>query len=87
MGSPLGCLLGFVFIIFTFLFVLLTNIAKRVKDIFSSFSPKSGKTQSRSNSSGGQQHRNQQQTSGPSQSSRKIFEDNEGEYVDFEEIK
>lgn len=87
MGSPLGCLLGFVFIIFTFLFVLLTSIAKRVRDIFSTFSPKGGKAQSRSNSSGDQQHRNQQQTSGTPHSSRKIFEDNEGEYVDFEEIK
>ncbi|EGG50680.1 hypothetical protein HMPREF9442_03125 [Paraprevotella xylaniphila YIT 11841] len=52
----------------------------------SSFSPKNHKQQSSSRNPHGQTT-SQNHSQSSSQSSHKIFDDNEGEYVDYEEIK
>lgn len=86
MTGPFGCLFGLLFAFLAFLLIMVLNIARRVRNIMSSFSPKNHKQQSSSTDSNGQtsSHNRSQSTS---QHSRKIFDDNEGEYVDYEEIK
>lgn len=86
MAGTFGCLFGSLFVFFAFLLAMVLSIAGRVRDIMSSFSPKGRKRQSSSgNASGQTASRGRPRSS--SRSSRKIFDDNEGEYVDYEEIK
>ena len=85
MGSLLGCLFTLVLAVFAFVLVGLARIAGRVRSIFSQFSQGGARQSARSAGKG-------RQTGGkagndPSSSHRKVFDDNEGEYVDFEEIK
>lgn len=94
MGSPLGCLLSFFIAILVFIGVFLLTIIGKVKQIMNTFSPrhKAGKqhtstqqqTYSQKNEQTYSQHSN---SSRKSSSHHKIFDDDEGEYVDFEEIK
>lgn len=86
MTGPFGCLFGLLFAFLAFLLIMVLNIARRVRNIMSSFSPKNHKQQSSATDSNRQtsSHNRSQSTS---QHSRKIFDDNEGEYVDYEEIK
>lgn len=91
MGSPLGCLLGFVLAIFVFVGVFLLTIVGRVRSFLAAMNPNSKKkqhnNQSRQNNSR-QNTASNGRTSGRSSSShQKIFADDEGEYIDYEEIK
>ncbi len=86
MASPFGCLFGFLFTFLLFLLIMAFNIAKRVRNILSSFSAGNHKRQpSSGNARGRTTTQGHSQTS--SRGSRKIFDDNEGEYVDYEEVK
>lgn len=86
MTSPFGCLFGIIIAIFAFLMIVLTYIINKVKSIISQFAPKNDTQQS---SRSTQSHRKTDKSSAQdsSQGRKKVFEDNEGEYVDFEEIK
>lgn len=90
MVNPLGCLLGILVAVLAFVFIAALSMVKKIKDTFASmFSPK-GKRQQSPRDSYDTAGSRQRGTSSPHSSSRghkKIFEDNEGEYVDFEEIK
>lgn len=86
MGSPLGCLFSLVIAFFAVLLVILTSIVRKAKDIMSQFSPHKDNRQS-AQSTQNRQQSNSSSTSGQAQAHKKVFEDNEGEYVDFEEIK
>lgn len=86
MVSPFGCIFGFILFILAFLFIIVLNTAKKVKDIMSAFSPKKHKQQTTGTQSG-RQETNHHNTQSSRHSSHKIFDDNEGEYVDYEEIK
>ena len=93
MGSPLGCLLGFFLAILVFIGVFLLTIVGKVKQIMNSFSPKhkaerNSSTRQQGYSQNEQTYSQQTNSSGKSSSSpQKIFADDEGEYVDYEEIK
>lgn len=92
MGSPLGCLLSFFIAILVFIGVFLLTIVGKVKQIMNTFSPrhKAGKhtsTQKQAYSQNEQTYSQHSNSSGKSSSHHKIFDDDEGEYVDFEEIK
>ncbi|MCD8317813.1 MAG: DUF4834 family protein [Paraprevotella sp.] len=86
MGNTFGCLLGFVFAVLALPCIAVLNILGKVKKKMSSFSPKGG------NSSQAEPHKEQgyqksDTTSAHGHNSHKIFDDDEGEYVDFEDIK
>ena len=93
MGSPLGCLLGFFLAILVFIGVFLLTIVGKVKQIMNSFSPnhkaeRNSSTRQQGYSQNEQTYSQQTNSSGKSSSShQKIFADDEGEYVDYEEIK
>lgn len=93
MGSPLGCLLSFFIAILVFIGVFLLTIIGKVKQIMNTFSPqhKAGKqhtsTQQQTYSQNEQTYSQHSNSSRKSSSHHKIFDDDEGEYVDFEEIK
>ena len=90
MTNPFGCLFGILIAALAFVFIAALSMVKKIKDTLASmFSPK-GKRQQSPRDSYGTTGSGQRGTSSPHSSSRghkKIFEDNEGEYVDFEEIK
>lgn len=83
MYGLVGCLLGFVLIVLIFLIVFSIVVAKKVKDAFSFLNPKSRKQPNAQNAdqnvrfTGGQE---------PTKKKQKVFDDDEGEYVDYEEI-
>lgn len=92
MGSPLGCLLSFFIAILVFIGVFLLTIIGKVKRIMNSFSPrhKAGNNSSAQQQTDSQNEQNYSQHTNSSRKSsphHKIFDDDEGEYVDFEEIK
>lgn len=92
MGSPLGCLLSFFIAILVFIGVFLLTIIGKVKRIMNSFSPrhKAGNNSSTQQQTDSQNEQNYSQHANSSKKSsphHKIFDDDEGEYVDFEEIK
>lgn len=85
--SPLfGCLFGLAFAFLAVILFMVSHIARKARDIMSMFSPRKGKSQSTST---GTEQQNARPHHSPSSTSgtHKIFDDNEGEYVDFEEIK
>ena len=82
MTGPFGCLFGLLFAFLAFLLIMVLNIARRV----SSCSPKNHKQQS-SSGNPHEQTTSQNHSQSSSHGSHKIFDDNEGEYVDYEEIK
>ena len=85
MGSPFGCLFGFIFAILAVLFVAVLNITRRVKDIMSVFSQKEQKQQTTDRNKDRQStNRNATQAS---RQPHKVFDDNEGEYIDYEEVE
>ena len=86
MGSPLGCLFGLFMAILAFLLFIVVSIVSKVRNIMSQFSPQNNKEHS---SRAKQEHTGNNHTSAPhtSKTHKKVFEDNEGEYVEFEEIK
>lgn len=90
MGSPFGCLLGFVLIFFAFIAIMFATIIRKVRSFMSGFSPKEPR-QHKQHTSQTQQQQSQagSYSSSPHQTSshQKVFTDDEGEYVDFEEIK
>lgn len=86
MTGPFGCLFGLLFAFLAFLLIMVLNIARRVRNIMFSFSPKNHKQQSSSGNPHGQTT-SQNHSQSSSHGSHKIFDDNEGEYVDYEEIK
>lgn len=85
MASPFGCLFGLFFAFLAILFVAILNIVGRVRDIIRSFSPKKRGKASSDNTAGRTASSGQARNS--PRGSRKIFDDNEGEYVDYEEIQ
>lgn len=89
--NPFGCLFGILIAILAFVFIAALNMAKKVKDTISSaFSPRKTQRQSAGNAYDDPRNATHSDASSSRTSSRrhkKIFEDNEGEYVDFEEIK
>ena len=78
MGSPLGCLFGLLLALLMFLLVAVANFIRRLKSLFSPFqsSQKVSKQQEEKKSSSAQQT-----------SRNKVFDDDEGEYIDFEEVQ
>lgn len=92
MGSPLGCLLSFFIAILVFIGVFLLTIVGKVKQIMNTFSPrhkaeKHTSTQQQTYSQNEQTYSQHSNSSRKSSSHHKIFDDDEGEYIDFEEIK
>lgn len=85
MGSLLASLFGFIIIIFAFLLVFLASIIRKARNIMSQFSPTDNST--RTSHSTQNDRKTGSSKRNASQEHKKIFEDNEGEYVDFEEIK
>ena len=87
MGSPFGCLFGFLFVVVAILFVAFVNIVRMARDVMSAFGPK--KRNANTSQRQQQTHTSSQSSTGQAQSAtrRKVFEDGEGEYVDFEEVK
>lgn len=84
MVSPLGCIFGIVITGFLFLFIIILNIILKVKGVFSAFKRKGTQWQN----NGRQQNSQNNQTTNTSKSSnKKLFDDSEGEYIEFEEIK
>ncbi len=85
MGGPLGCLLGFVLAITALLFIAVLSIVGKVRYFISSISGKKKGASSTFNDNNQQtKYHNQTQTSA---SRKKVFDDNEGEYIEYEEIK
>lgn len=80
MGGPLGCLFGFILVLFSFVGIVFLAIVGIGKSWFHAIRTKGKhKPSSESTRSGAAQ---QQKAS-----RQKVFSDDEGEYVDFEEIK
>ena len=85
MTGPLGCLFAFVFAVLAVVLFFLLSIIRKAKEVMSAFSgkkkrPDGAAGNARAGKAGnGRPH--------PHHPHRKIFDDNEGEYVDFEEIK
>lgn len=86
MTNPFGCLFGLIIAIFVFLMVVLTYIIGKVRNILSQFTPK-GNTQQSSRSAQSHKETGRAAAGESSKGHKKVFDDNEGEYVDFEEIK
>lgn len=86
MGSPLGCLFGFFMAILAFLLLAVIGIARKVRSIISQFTSQ-GNTKRTSRPGQEDTRKKPSSASSPPRSHKKVFEDNEGEYVDFEEIK
>ncbi len=81
MQAGIGCLLSFVFILFFFIFAAVGNIL-RVLFGFNNLHKRNARQQQQ------QTHTQRPHASNASPASEgKIFDKNEGEYVDFEEIK
>lgn len=85
MASSLGCLLGLLLSFVIFCFFLVLTIVRKAKDIFTPFFTHGKKN--RPSGTDAEQHGEQPHPHSASHPSQKIFDDNEGEYVDFEEIK
>ena len=85
MAGPFGCLLGLLLALVVFCLFLVLTIVRKAKDIFSPFFPHGKKSQSSGTDAG--QRGEQPHPHSSSHPSQKIFDDDEGEYVDFEEIK
>lgn len=85
MANLFGCLLGIFLSFGVVVLFLVFNIIRKARNIMSGFSSrKTGNQTSGGHSTQGQERRT---SSSASHSSKKLFDDNEGEYVDFEEIK
>ena len=89
MGSPLGCLLGFILALFVFVGVFLLSIIGKIRAMWTMLNSNSRKKQNnnRSYQNQSRQNTNVGGTSTKSSSHQKVFADDEGEYVDYEEIK
>ena len=85
MANLFGCLLGIFLSLGVFMLFLVLNIVRKTKSIFSGFSSRKadGNTSDRRST----QDQGSRSASSTPHSSKKIFDDDEGEYVDFEEIK
>lgn len=84
MVSPLGCIFGIIIAALAFLFIIILNILIKVKSFFSSLTGK-GEQQQHTNTQHNKQTNNSSNTT--NNTHQKVFDDNEGEYVEFEEIK
>ncbi len=85
MANLFGCLLGIFLSFGAVVLFLVFNIIRKARNIMSGFSSrKTGSQTSGGHSTQGQERRT---SSSASHSSKKLFDDDEGEYVDFEEIK
>lgn len=86
MANLFGCLLGLFLSVGVFMLFLVLNIVRKARNIMSGFSSRKSDNQTSDNnhSTQSQGHRTASSTS---HSSKKLFDDDEGEYVDFEEIK
>lgn len=83
----IGCLLTFIFALVIAVLVLVRQIISRFFGIFRKMDPRQQQNDNpfgKQNSNSRTQNREQQK---PSEGKQKLFEDNEGEYVDFEEIR
>ena len=80
--GPFGCLIGIIVAAFGFLLIIALQLLMGVKRFFNSFKGNKGTGNRTTHNT--QQNNTHQNTSPTHQ---KIFDDNEGEYVDFEEIK
>lgn len=89
MGSPIGCLLGFVLALFVFVGVFLLSIIGKIRALWSMINPDSRKKQHNNQSYQNQSRQNTKsgRSSANPSSHHKVFADDEGEYVDYEEIK
>ena len=85
MAGPFGCLLGLLLALVVFCLFLVLTIVRKAQAIFSPFFPHGKKSQSSGTDAG--QRGEQPRPHSSSHPSQKIFDDDEGEYVDFEEIK
>lgn len=84
MVSPLGCIFGIIIAALAFLFIIFLNILIKVKGFFSSLTGK-GQQRQHTNTQHNKQTNNSSNTTNSTH--QKVFDDNEGEYVEFEEIK
>lgn len=80
----MGVLLTFLFIIFV-IFAFGLSIIRGILRFLFGFGTRS--TSSSSQQSESAQRQTRQKVSNPSPKKKKLFDDNEGEYVEFEEIK
>lgn len=83
----IGCLLTFIFALVIVVLVLVRQIISRFFGIFRKMDPRQQQNDNpfgKQNSNSRTQNREQQKHS---EGKQKLFEDNEGEYVDFEEIR
>ncbi len=88
MAGPFGCLFGLVFGFLVFLFVTLLNVADRVRNVIRSFFPSArGRRPSSGNAGAGGQSASASRFRSSSKARHKVFDDDEGEYVDYEEVK
>lgn len=81
MVGPFGCIFGIIIAGFAILLMISLQLLIGVKRFFNSFSFKKNKGNKTA------YNNTQQSSTHKSSSHQKIFDDNEGEYVDFEEIK
>ena len=81
MGGPLGCLFGFILVLFSFVGIVFLAIVGIGKSWFHAIKTKGKQKPSSENARSGA---TQQQKKA---SRQKVFSDDEGEYVDFEELK
>lgn len=81
----IGCLLTFIFALVIAVLVLVRQIISRFFGIFRKMDPRQ---QQNDTPFGGQsQKRTQQKKQEHTEGKQKLFDDNEGEYIDFEEIR
>lgn len=93
MGSGLGCLLTFVFTLIFAIIVFVVQIASRFREILKQFgfgpqkNYNTGGNQNNTSSSRSQNDSEQQSHNAQGKKHEKVFTDDEGEYIDFKEIK
>lgn len=85
MTGPLGCLFLLVLPLLAILWFVYLSIVRKAKDIMSAFSGKRKRSDSHTKNSQTEEADNSRPH--PHRPHQKIFDDDEGEYIDFEEIK
>lgn len=84
MYGPIGCLLSFFLFVLVFIVVVCVMVVQKVRDTLSSFHHNNG---GRPDARFFRQDEHFRNASASEEGKRKVFDDNEGEYVDYEEIE